>query len=590
MRIAILSSNRNFSGGIEAELLRRGHELEIYEHTEDGEANAYSVGRILATCDTVFCDFVQEPVSAALAYHEGRTIVRAHRIEMYHPHLAEMNWSNCDVLVFIAAHVQERFLARLTGQRPKMVVNLGHVGVDLEKFALAERTWEPPYRLLMAGNIIPKKRQYTAIQLLADMPSDTELWVIGLPMGDAGYGNGEYWQNCGDLADSLGLHGRVHYREHVPQSELISIMGQCHFVLSASNEEGCHTTVAEGMATGLVPLVNCWRGAEQMYGPAAIWRTPKQLYQRVQEWMLLSREEKMTLAAHWRQEATQFEAGAINKALADLIDGQAGAAAQAVYDAHAPHQVAQYANPRQRRCFGILMQHAASGEGTRYLDIGCGVGFVVSQAALVGMRSFGIDVSPALIKEAAYRAHDGAQYKVCDATEQLPAGPGGAWDIISLFDSLEHIPTDRRQAVIAAAYNALAQGGKLLMTFPWGGALDPMQPLEWPVYPKTVKQFTEAIGFTTEAFEALDDEYFAMVCVKGAATIAAPPEGMGAMAEGAWMPTFVESDPPSGVQIPAAGIKLSSEPGTGPPPSVDAADTPAPTCDAPALGGEPPCG
>jgi len=388
-------------------------------------------------------------------------------------------------------------------------------------------------------------------------------------MADQGYGNAEYWTNCSDLATDLGVMDRIKYREHIPQGELAGLMRESTFILSATNEEGCHTTVAEGMATGLVPLVGNWRGAEQIYGAEAIWKTPKQFVERVTDWMLLSVEEKKALSQAWHERAQGFDARAINAALADLIEGAVDA--KAVYDAHVPHQVSQYANPRQRRCFGILMEQAETVADTRYLDVGCGVGYCVSQAALVGMQSFGVDISPALIEQAAYRAHNGAKYAVQDVTQSFPGGP---WDIVSMFDSLEHIPTDKRQAVLAAAYNNLAESGKLLLTFPWGGTTEPTQLLEWPVHPKTVRKFTEEIGLATLFYGALDGQYFCMVCQRGAGAVALPetPEGMGAMAEGAWTPEFVSdgaevpemaTDATTGLQTPPVALPVGDAAETG---------------------------
>ena len=45
------------------------------------------------------------------------------------------------------------------------------------------------------------------------------------------------------------------------------------FILSTSESEGCHTSVAEGICSGAVPIVIDWPGARSVYGDAAVFET-----------------------------------------------------------------------------------------------------------------------------------------------------------------------------------------------------------------------------------------------------------------------------------------------------------------------------
>ncbi len=282
MKIGVATSNTNFIGGLLEEIDKvRDHDVRCYEHTTDLLNMGWQIGRMCSECDAVFVDFAQDPLLTIMMGFGGRLIVRAHRLEMYAAGIEEWPWDRVECLVFIADHVRERFMGRLTGARPRSVVTLPHVGVNLDMFKPQQRSWAPPYRILLAGNVVPKKRQYTAVQMLADMPEDVCLSIIGKCGTFPGYGNDEYGANVTDIVDDLGLKPRVSYQDHIPQETLASYMGECTWIGSWSNEEGCHTTVAEGMATGLIPLVSSWRGAEAMYGEEAIWRTPMQCYAKV---------------------------------------------------------------------------------------------------------------------------------------------------------------------------------------------------------------------------------------------------------------------------------------------------------------------
>lgn len=520
MRIGIATSNPNFQGGLLHELDPvREHQLTILQPTQDPMGYGYYLGQLCFTTDAVFCDFAQEPAPQMLSGHPGRVIIRAHRLEMYAPGIEDWPWERCACLVFIAEHVRERFMARLTKSRPQSVEVLPHVGVELGKFPFAERSWEPPYRIMLAGNIIPKKRQYTALQMLADMPEDVHLVMVGSAGTLGGYGNDEYPANISDAIEGLGLQGRVAHHEPVPQAQLASLMATCTWIGSWSNEEGCHTTVAEGMATGLLPLVSNWRGAADIYGADAIWKSPQDCYRRIEQFLEAEDEFRSQASQAAAEFAKRFDAGPINRRLADIIEGATDA--QAVYAAHVPHQQSQYGNGRQQRCLALLLPQLGSSADGRYLDIGCGIGFVAAMAACRTSGVTGMDISPDLLQAAAGRevmlrgqlasaglleTAEGTQWVCGDVACGLPEGP---WHVISMFDSLEHVPTQNRQAALANVAKALEPGGRFLLTFPWQGG-DAAQSLEWPVYPKTVAQFLWKLGLEQEENGPLDEQYWFM--------------------------------------------------------------------------------
>ena len=68
--------------------------------------------------------------------------------------------------------------------------------------------WEPPWRVIVAGNIVPKKRVYTAVQLAHDVGQDFHLELYGSG-GQPGYGNPEYPANVSDLIEELGMAARM---------------------------------------------------------------------------------------------------------------------------------------------------------------------------------------------------------------------------------------------------------------------------------------------------------------------------------------------------------------------------------------------
>lgn len=85
-------------------------------------------------------------------------------------------------------------------------------------------------------------------------------------------------------------------------------------------------------------------------------------------------------------------------------------------------------------------------EGSRVLDVGCGIGAVARSIAegVPGSRVVGVDLDPAVLERARDGAPDNAVFVQADATEALQDGP---FDVIVLSNVLEHL--DGRPAFLA---------------------------------------------------------------------------------------------------------------------------------------------
>jgi len=282
-KMALISTNTNFFGNLEKAFLNAGCEIQKYNHTTDVKFNYLQIGRLTNWCDFVFVDFAQDPLSDLLKYCDKPIVVRLHRIEVYNSQISSWDWSKVNLLIFIADHVKQRFEEQtkysLKYSPQKMVVL--PEGVDISKFVMPEtpRTYKLPLKIGMTGRIVPKKRFYTAIQLLGDIvyaqrekmtsyyqepELQYELHIAGSYANPfSGYGNVEYYQNCLDLITALNLQDRVNFLGHI--QDMSKFYQNVDFFLSLSNEEGYHASVMEAMACGCIPMVHCWKGAEDIY-------------------------------------------------------------------------------------------------------------------------------------------------------------------------------------------------------------------------------------------------------------------------------------------------------------------------------------
>jgi SAM-dependent methyltransferase len=114
---------------------------------------------------------------------------------------------------------------------------------------------------------------------------------------------------------------------------------------------------------------------------------------------------------------------------------------------------------RRRIFFHLLDRQLAGRTDATVLDVGCGAGGMLEPLGRYGEVT-GVDSSEELVEFCHERGF--AHVRVGSAYE-LPAAPGSA-DLITLFDTIEHVPDDAR--VLRECRRALAPGGLVFISTP----------------------------------------------------------------------------------------------------------------------------
>jgi SAM-dependent methyltransferase len=113
----------------------------------------------------------------------------------------------------------------------------------------------------------------------------------------------------------------------------------------------------------------------------------------------------------------------------------------------------------RRRIFVTLLDEQLAGRGDlEVLDVGCGAGGMIGPLSRYGHVT-GLDVSEELLEVCRSRGYDVVQGDAYD----LPVNPGSI-DLITLFDTIEHIRDD--VGVLRECREALRPGGLLFMSGP----------------------------------------------------------------------------------------------------------------------------
>ncbi|WP_028925090.1 class I SAM-dependent methyltransferase [Pseudonocardia acaciae] len=149
-----------------------------------------------------------------------------------------------------------------------------------------------------------------------------------------------------------------------------------------------------------------------------------------------------------------------------------------------------------------LLDRLGVGPGTRLVDLACGTGSFVVEAARRGARAHGVDVSTEMLAFAGRRAEDaGVEVSLSHAGFLTYRHDGAPADVVTTKSALHQLPDFWKQAALLNIAGYLAPGGLLyiwdvIFTFP---------PEEYAGHlRRLVDEFghTDGEGFSREDFES----------------------------------------------------------------------------------------
>lgn len=228
----------------------------------------------LAKADIIYCEWGLGNIRWYSKHKKPgqRLVVRLHLQENQRPeYLQEADRDNIDRYIFIAPYRYEEFVEmhNLPRDRAKLVFNTVHV----DKFD-CPKSPEAAYTLGFVGIVPWRKRFDRALELfdiLWHKDNRYTLRVKGKLPEDYPWmkTNPNFRQ---ELADYEALYQKI---EQAPWRDNVIFDGHGNdmpewyqkigYLISTSDFEGSHQAVAEGMASGAVPLMLPWAGAETVY-------------------------------------------------------------------------------------------------------------------------------------------------------------------------------------------------------------------------------------------------------------------------------------------------------------------------------------
>jgi glycosyltransferase involved in cell wall biosynthesis len=239
-----------------------------HSHTEHDERASCAA---LEQADVIFCEWC---LGNAVWYSRNkrpdqRLIVRLHRTEIYTDYPESVQIANVDQVVCVAQHIADEAIERFGWDSGKLRVIPN--GIDVDRFRLPkEKTAR--YMLGMVGYVPRRKRLDRALDVIEGLrsqdrrfhlllpghpPSEFD-WVVRRPE------ECEFFRQCyARIQASDRLRGGVAF---LPFTEdLPSFFRQVGFVLSTSESEGHQVALAEGAASGAVPVILNRPGAHDQF-------------------------------------------------------------------------------------------------------------------------------------------------------------------------------------------------------------------------------------------------------------------------------------------------------------------------------------
>ena len=107
-------------------------------------------------------------------------------------------------------------------------------------------------------------------------------------------------------------------------------------------------------------------------------------------------------------------------------------------------------------------------EAGSILDLGCGSGEITDGFRALGLQAYGTEFDPKRL-EVARSAYPGVKFVLHDLNHTLPDDLAGRFDVVTAIEVVEHLLLPR--ALFARAREALAPGGRLIITTPYHGWL-----------------------------------------------------------------------------------------------------------------------
>lgn len=278
------------SRGVHKTILFAGHDLKFVDRLMDmfaGEGYRVLVDKwqghnkhdevrsreLLKRADTIFCEWC---LGNAVWYSQNKLpyqkmFIRYHRQEIETEYPAQVNYPAVEKMAFIVPHMQRKTIAQYALERyaDKFVYIPNYVETkELDR----PKTEDARFNIGIVGIVPRMKRFDRALDILEELRKKDkryQLFVKGKVAKEYPWmlnrsDEMQYYEKQESrINQSPYLKGAVHYDGF--SKDMGSWFSKIGYILSTSDFEGSHLSVAEAMGSGSTPVIIKWDGADEIY-------------------------------------------------------------------------------------------------------------------------------------------------------------------------------------------------------------------------------------------------------------------------------------------------------------------------------------
>lgn len=251
---------------------------------------------LLNQADIIFCEWGLGNIVWYSKHkkHGQKLITRIHAQELKTRHLDQCNHDNIDNYIIVSPYYFELIIAEFALERAKCKMIFNMVDTELlDKPKLADAE----FHLGMIGDVPKSKRLDRALDIFEKLYKEDKRYKLFIK----GKRPEEYpWMHSKAKAEEMSYYQQqyqrikdndwddhVSFEGHGPIDEWLQKIG---WILSVSDNESFHLSVAEGMASGAIPVIFNWAGADTIYPQHFIFKSISDIFTSVNESLISSSE------------------------------------------------------------------------------------------------------------------------------------------------------------------------------------------------------------------------------------------------------------------------------------------------------------
>lgn len=271
LRVLVAGHDLKFAGGIIRKLEEEGHQVVIDQWSGHSGHDEQLSRSLLRDADVIYCEWT---LGNTVWYSKNkspnqRLVTRLHLQELSTAYLEHIDYHTVDSVIFVGQHTADVATRDhgIPSEKSTVIPNY----VDVESFA-NKKLENARFNIGLVGIIPERKRLDIALNVLKSLRIDDKRFQLHIKgkrpedypwMADRPDEMKFYEEQFSRIASDPDLVDAVHFDGYGDNmAEWYSKIG---VVLSVSDFESFHLTLADGAASGSVPVSLAWLGADQIY-------------------------------------------------------------------------------------------------------------------------------------------------------------------------------------------------------------------------------------------------------------------------------------------------------------------------------------